>query len=380
MTICRDPQWYTMKCIHISQRCISSRQMTDNIFEIENKCLDTCYVHSTRISYPVDWYYTRVYQRQSLLDFPCARECRIIRVHLPFFAKDLLRQYHTRGICRNEPRTVPHDQGRDEMLSSERLSIAYDFRTYLPLTPGRDHLKELCCPWLPPDVFVCVCWRSRSGCLIFSTFDDCCDSCFSNNGSNHWTEEKSGTTHTRSSVFVPELDLIHYITVHDRLFKVRLIRWRRFLTRDWHKRSVSVGKKKKRRPVIVISVTECDEETVVSRRDYAAVYFLDLSRLIVNLCAVFLINVSYQAANLEKTISSSEERDVVFCHQDLYFTVVEPMITSTRYTVAETTRNQSSMHFSIMFPCLCFSTDPLSDDFFIKWELTISIWRRKSSR
>ena len=60
--------------------------------------------------------------------------------------------------------------------------------------------------------------------------------------------------------------------------------------------------KKKRRPVIVISVTERDEETIMSRRDYAAVYFLDMSRLIVDLCAVFLINVSHQAANLEKTI------------------------------------------------------------------------------
>ena len=60
--------------------------------------------------------------------------------------------------------------------------------------------------------------------------------------------------------------------------------------------------KKKRRPVIVISVTERDEETIISRRVNAAVYFLDMGRLIVDLCAVFLINVSHQAANLEKTI------------------------------------------------------------------------------
>ena len=33
--ICRGLHWYTMRCIHPSQRCISSRQMTDNIFEIE---------------------------------------------------------------------------------------------------------------------------------------------------------------------------------------------------------------------------------------------------------------------------------------------------------------------------------------------------------
>ena len=37
--ICRFLQWYTMRCIHPSQRCISSRQMTDNIFEIETAAL-----------------------------------------------------------------------------------------------------------------------------------------------------------------------------------------------------------------------------------------------------------------------------------------------------------------------------------------------------
>ena len=37
--ICRALQWYTMRCIHTSQRCISSRQMTDNIFELETTAL-----------------------------------------------------------------------------------------------------------------------------------------------------------------------------------------------------------------------------------------------------------------------------------------------------------------------------------------------------
>ena len=37
--VCRGLHWYTMRCIHTSQRCISSRQMTDNIFEIETTAL-----------------------------------------------------------------------------------------------------------------------------------------------------------------------------------------------------------------------------------------------------------------------------------------------------------------------------------------------------
>ena len=37
--ICRGLHWYTMRCIHPSQRCISSGQMTDNIFGIETTAL-----------------------------------------------------------------------------------------------------------------------------------------------------------------------------------------------------------------------------------------------------------------------------------------------------------------------------------------------------
>ena len=38
--ICRGIPWYTMRCVHPSQRCISSRQMTDNIFEVETTALE----------------------------------------------------------------------------------------------------------------------------------------------------------------------------------------------------------------------------------------------------------------------------------------------------------------------------------------------------
>ena len=37
--VCRGLHRYTMRCIHPSQRCVSSRQMTDNIFEIETTAL-----------------------------------------------------------------------------------------------------------------------------------------------------------------------------------------------------------------------------------------------------------------------------------------------------------------------------------------------------
>ena len=37
--ICRGLHWYTMRCFHPSQRSLSSRHMTDNIFEIETTAL-----------------------------------------------------------------------------------------------------------------------------------------------------------------------------------------------------------------------------------------------------------------------------------------------------------------------------------------------------
>ena len=37
--ICRGLHWFSMRCIHPSQRCVASRQMTDNIFEIETAAL-----------------------------------------------------------------------------------------------------------------------------------------------------------------------------------------------------------------------------------------------------------------------------------------------------------------------------------------------------
>ena len=49
--LCRGLHWYTMRCIHPSQRCISARQMTDNIFEIETTALCPCCVFPTRVRY-----------------------------------------------------------------------------------------------------------------------------------------------------------------------------------------------------------------------------------------------------------------------------------------------------------------------------------------
>ena len=63
--ICRGLHWYIMRYMHPSQRCTSSEQMTDNIFEIETTAL----AHfSARIWGSLDWLCCCSSQCQSFLD------------------------------------------------------------------------------------------------------------------------------------------------------------------------------------------------------------------------------------------------------------------------------------------------------------------------
>ena len=67
-TICRGLHWYTMRCFRPSQRCISSRQMTDNAFAMETPAL------AARIRYPLDrlcsWIFS-VLENTELPGFNC---------------------------------------------------------------------------------------------------------------------------------------------------------------------------------------------------------------------------------------------------------------------------------------------------------------------
>ena len=117
--ICRGLHWYTMRCIHPSQRCISSRQMTDNIFENETTALAhvAC---STRIRCSFDRLCCCLSQCQSLLDLLCAREHWVACLSLSLPAKYLQGQHHARGICRSRTRTVP--DGQRSTTSVNRIS------------------------------------------------------------------------------------------------------------------------------------------------------------------------------------------------------------------------------------------------------------------
>ena len=99
--ICRGLHWYTIRCIHPPQRCISSRQMTDNIFEIETTALAhvACAPQGSGL---IERFCCCISQCQSLLDLPCTGKTELPEIICRFLRKIILRQHHARGICRND--------------------------------------------------------------------------------------------------------------------------------------------------------------------------------------------------------------------------------------------------------------------------------------
>ena len=126
-----------MQCILPSQRCISSRQMTDNILEIETHCSGPRRVCSSRLRCPSDSLCCCIYQCQSPLDLLGAREHWIARLPLPLFTKHLQGQHHTRGICGSRTRTI-----LDAQRSTTRLFCGWLSFLQWPLTRSSDGSKN----------------------------------------------------------------------------------------------------------------------------------------------------------------------------------------------------------------------------------------------
>ena len=104
---CRGLHWDTMRRIHPSLRCISSRQMTDNIFEIETTALAhvACVPQESGIfladfaaAYPSvnhPWIFS-VLENTGLPDFLCR------------FLRSIYKDSITHGICGSRKRTNPY--------------------------------------------------------------------------------------------------------------------------------------------------------------------------------------------------------------------------------------------------------------------------------
>ena len=177
-----------MRCIHPSQRCVSSRQMTDNIFEIETTALAhvTCAPQGSGIlltnfaaAYPS--------VNHSWIFSVCAREHCVARFSLPVPAW-YLQQHHARGIRGSRPRTIPYGQRCKTGLSSEWLPFCDGFRPCLQMAPRGCYPKE---PRQPGILAACpVRLRRRSRCCInlFSVFNDCIGICIPFCGFHCWLQ------------------------------------------------------------------------------------------------------------------------------------------------------------------------------------------------
>ena len=127
--ICRGLHWYTMRCIHSSQRCMSSRQTTDNIFEIETIALAHVACAPRESGILVTDFAAACPSVNHSWIFGVLEKNRVASVHQPFPTKDLPRQHHACGICRNDSRTVPY--GVRQGCPAGGFSFAMAFDPYL---------------------------------------------------------------------------------------------------------------------------------------------------------------------------------------------------------------------------------------------------------
>ena len=118
---CRGLHWYTMQCIHTSQICVSTRQMTDHIFEIESTALAhvACALQDSGVlltdfaaAYP-NVNHSWIFSVLENTGYPA--------FSLPLSAKHLQGEHHTRGICGSRTRTIPDGQRSTTRLSCKWL-------------------------------------------------------------------------------------------------------------------------------------------------------------------------------------------------------------------------------------------------------------------
>ena len=144
--ICRGLHWYTMRCVHISQRCIPSRQMADSIFEIETTALAhvACAPRESRILFT-----------DLAAAYPCVNHSWIFHVlektELPEFICRFLRRIHYDSTRRVEFARITRGQilmaiDVRQGCPASGFLFAMAFRPYLVMPWRCDHSKE---SWWP---------------------------------------------------------------------------------------------------------------------------------------------------------------------------------------------------------------------------------------
>ena len=148
----------------------------------------SCCVRSAGIKHLVDGLCCRLSQRQSLLDPFRDWEDRFAWFYQPLPAKHFSRQHHARGIRGSNPGTIPYGQRCETKLSCERLSFCNGIWPDLQMDPRDGYSKEPSQPGVLAACPMCLRWRPRCGCLIFSGLDDCAGSGVSLRGSHCWPQ------------------------------------------------------------------------------------------------------------------------------------------------------------------------------------------------
>ena len=133
--ISRGLHWYTMQCIHPPQRCISSRQMTDNIFEIEISALAQIACAPTDFAAA----YLRVNHCWifSVLENTGLPDC--LRRFLRSISRDSITHLEFAGAERGQ---FPHGQKSTTRLSCECFFFYKGLRPYLPMAPRINYPKK----------------------------------------------------------------------------------------------------------------------------------------------------------------------------------------------------------------------------------------------
>ena len=124
--ICRGLHWYTMQCIHTSQRCISCGQMTDNIFEIESTALSHVAV-APRDSGVLLTYYAPAYPSVNHAWIFSVLHILVCLIFSAASCEAFMGQHHICGICGSKTRTILDVRRSTTRLSCEWLSDCNGF-------------------------------------------------------------------------------------------------------------------------------------------------------------------------------------------------------------------------------------------------------------
>ena len=169
--ICYGLQRYTIRCIHPAQRCISTKQMIDNIFEVETTALAhlACAPQESGIH---------------LTDFAAAHTSvnsswifRVLeKAELPRFIRRFLRSIHVDS--NTEVEFAGKVRGHFFMARGVRQGcpasgFLFALDPIFPMDTRIDHPKRPCCASLPPALSVSICRLFSSRCFVFPILGGC---------------------------------------------------------------------------------------------------------------------------------------------------------------------------------------------------------------